>query len=216
VAVEHASRDIELATGKPEGSFDRLYGVIKRCVDLAGSVIGLIVLAVLIPVVWLANRVSSPGPLYYRQERVGLGGKSFEMIKFRSMKPDAEIDEAVWASAQDGRVTPIGRVLRGTHLDELPQAVNVLRGEMSLVGPRPERPEFVQKLSQTIPFYRARHCMKPGITGWAQVHQDYGDSVERAREKLEYDLYYVKRASSFLDLVIVLRTISKMVGFRGR
>jgi exopolysaccharide biosynthesis polyprenyl glycosylphosphotransferase len=216
VAIEHATQDIELATGQTEALFTRFYGVIKRFVDLFGGVIGLLVLLVLMPLVWLGNRFTSPGPLFFRQVRVGKGGHPFTVIKFRSMIPDAELVGAVWASQGDERVTPMGRILRRTHLDELPQVINVLKGEMRLVGPRPERPEFVQDLAKLIPFYRARHSTKPGITGWAQIHQDYGDSIESAKEKLEYDLYYVKKANPLLDILIILHTISKVFGLRGR
>lgn len=216
VAVEHASRNIETATGQAEGLFVRFYGVIKWLMDMAGATVGLLLFGLLWPLVWLGNRLTSPGPMLYRQARVGQGGRSFTVLKFRSMYVDAEEKGAVWATRDDERVTPVGRVLRKSHLDELPQVFNVLRGEMSLVGPRPERPEFVQGLSREIPFYRARHCVKPGITGWAQIHQDYGDSVERAKEKLEYDLYYVKKASPLLDVMIILQTLPKMVGLDGR
>lgn len=155
-------------------------------------------------------------PLFFKQTRVGRSGRPFSIIKFRSMVTDAEKRGAMWAQAHDVRVTKIGRLLRWSHIDELPQIINVLRGEMSLVGPRPERPEFVEQLAPSIPFYRARHCTKPGITGWAQIHQDYGDTIEGAQEKLEYDLYYVKHASPILDMLIMLRTITKVVGLRGR
>lgn len=218
VAVEHTGRNIELAGGAAqETPFARLFSGLKRLADLLGGLIGLLVLVLVIPLVWLANRLASPGPLFFKQERVGLGGKPFMVIKFRSMIPNAEANTgAVWASTNDNRVTAVGNFLRKTHLDELPQVINVLRGEMSLVGPRPERPEFVQELSDYIPFYRVRHCVKPGITGWAQIHQDYGDSISGAQEKLEYDLFYVKHKTPLLDLLILLRTISKVLGLRGR
>jgi exopolysaccharide biosynthesis polyprenyl glycosylphosphotransferase len=216
VPVEHAGQDIELATGSPENPFSRLHQAAKRLLDLVGAGVGLLALLLFIPPLALANRLLSPGPLFFRQQRVGQGGRPFAVIKFRSMCPDAEKNGAVWAAAGDRRVTPLGRWLRHTHLDELPQVLNVLRGEMSLVGPRPERPEFVGELSRCIPFYRARHCLRPGITGWAQIHQDYGDSPEDALEKLEYDLYYAKYANPLLDLNIMLRTVSKVLGLRGR
>ena len=217
VAVDFASRDVETATGFEAGAFVQLSAALKRLIDLIGSMFGLLLLALLIPLVTLGNRLWSPGPLFFRQQRVGVGGRPFVVIKFRSMVPDAEKESgAVWASAGDSRVTSFGYFLRKTHLDELPQVINVLRGEMSLVGPRPERPEFVGELSRQIPFYRARHCVRPGITGWAQIHQDYGDSLEGVAEKLEYDLYYIKRASFALDLIILLRTVTKVFGLRGR
>jgi lipopolysaccharide/colanic/teichoic acid biosynthesis glycosyltransferase len=133
------------------------------------------------------------------------------------MVPDAERHSgAVWTREDDERVTSFGRWLRLTHLDELPQVFNVMKGEMSLIGPRPERPEFVEDLSMSIPFYRVRHSLRPGISGWAQIHQDYGDSVELAQEKLEYDLYYLKRAGPWIDTIIMLRTVSKVLAFQGR
>jgi lipopolysaccharide/colanic/teichoic acid biosynthesis glycosyltransferase len=194
-----------------------MYGLVKRIVDIMGALVAAIPFCLMIPVVALVNLIASPGPLFFRQTRVGRGGKLFYVVKFRSMRPNAEFDSgAVWASENDARITRVGRFLRGTHLDEVPQVINVLRGEMSLVGPRPERPEFVATLSKSIPFYRARHAVRPGITGWAQIHQDYGDSYERAREKLEYDLYYLKRQSPILDTEIILRTVTKVLGLKGR
>lgn len=217
VAFEHASRNVESATGQADGVRLRFYSFTKRLIDLLGSVLGLLLLTGAIPVVVLLNSLLSPGPLFFRQRRVGQGGREFSVIKFRSMVPEAEVvTGAVWAQENDARITSLGRLLRRTHLDELPQVLNVLKGEMSLVGPRPERPEFVAELSRLIPFYRARHSLQPGITGWAQVHQDYGDSLARAKEKLEYDLYYVKHSGPVLDTIIMLRTVSKVLQFRGR
>jgi lipopolysaccharide/colanic/teichoic acid biosynthesis glycosyltransferase len=217
VPIEHASQNIEHATGQSDSAYLRMYGLAKRVVDLVGALVAAVPFCLLIPLVALTNVFASRGPLFFRQTRVGKGGHLFEVIKFRSMRPDAEDGSgAVWASEDDDRVTNVGRFLRRTHLDELPQVINVLRGEMSLVGPRPERPEFVATLSKSIPFYRARHAVRPGITGWAQIHQDYGDSYERAREKLEYDLYYLKRQSPILDTEIILRTITKVLRLKGR
>jgi exopolysaccharide biosynthesis polyprenyl glycosylphosphotransferase len=217
VACEHVSRNVEVASGFDDNPLARLYELAKRVLDLAVSLAGLATLGVLIPCVAACNYLWSPGPLFFTQERVGKGGRNYRVIKFRSMVPEAEEGcSPKWAAEDDARVTRVGRLLRASHLDEIPQIVNVLRGEMSLVGPRPERPEFVARLSEEIPFYRARHAVFPGITGWAQIHQDYGDSVEMAKEKLEYDLYYLKHMSPVLDTTIVLRTIAKVVGFRGR
>jgi lipopolysaccharide/colanic/teichoic acid biosynthesis glycosyltransferase len=170
-----------------------------------------------VPCVALANRIWCPGPLFYHQERVGKGGKRFSVVKFRSMVLDAEADSgAVWACDGDTRVTPVGRVLRRTRLDELPQMWNVLRGEMSLVGPRPERPEFVADLLRQVPFYQARHAVRPGVTGWAQVRYGYGSSVQDALVKLQYDLYYIKHQSLYLELSILVKTAAEMLRFRGR
>lgn len=180
---------------------------IRRACDITMS---LCVLALTLPVMALAAlliRLDSPGPILYRQARVGLQGRVFTLLKFRSMRTDAEAGGPIWAAKQDPRVTRIGSFIRLTRIDELPQLINVLKGEMNFVGPRPERPHFVEQLAEIIPFYRDRSAVKPGITGWAQVNYPYGASVEDARQKLSYDLYYVKRRSLFLDLLILLATV---------
>lgn len=216
VPVDHVGQDLYLVMPMQETSGDRLTRGAKRCADVLGASLGLIGLALLIPVIAFANRLTSPGPLFYRQERVGRGGKTFTCLKFRSMTPDAEKDTgAVWATKDDHRVTRVGRILRATRLDELPQFYNVLVGDMSLIGPRPERPEFVDTLAQTLPFYRSRHAVRPGITGWAQVRQSYANTHDEARTKLEYDLFYVAHVSLWLDLSIILKTLAEIVKFRG-
>jgi exopolysaccharide biosynthesis polyprenyl glycosylphosphotransferase len=162
----------------------------------------------------LAIKLDSRGPVFYRQERVGLGGRSFYCVKFRSMRTDAESDGvARWAAKNDSRVTRVGAFMRKTRIDELPQLITVLKGEMSIVGPRPERPEFVAQLSEQIPFYHLRHGVKPGVTGWAQVRYTYGASVEDARKKHQFDLYYLKNNSIWLDLQILVETVT-VVMFR--
>jgi sugar transferase (PEP-CTERM system associated) len=164
----------------------------------------------------LAIKLTSPGPLLFRQQRVGRGGKIFTVLKFRSMYVDAEARTgAVWATRDDPRITSVGRWLRKLRIDELPQFWNVLRGDMSIVGPRPERPEFVGVLAEKIPFYHQRHCLKPGITGWAQINYKYGDTVEDTVVKLEYDLYYIKHMSPSLDLYIIFQTLKTMLRSRG-
>lgn len=164
----------------------------------------------------LAVRLSSPGPILYRQTRVGLNGKLFTVYKFRSMRADAEARTgAVWAIKDDPRITSVGRLIRKIRFDELPQLFNVLKGEMSIVGPRPERPEFVKTLSEQIPFYRQRHCVRPGITGWAQINYKYGDTLEDTITKLEYDLYYIKNISLSMNLYIIFHTIKAMLLSRG-
>ncbi len=214
--VEYASRNLRLITGKEADLNTRLYYALKRAIDLLIAAVGLVVLAFLILLVALGNALTSPGPLFYRQQRVGRAGRPFAMIKFRTMKPNAETDCAVWACEDDDRVTPLGKWLRLTRIDEIPQVINVLRGEMSVVGPRPERPQFVGEISRTLPIYRARHAVRPGITGWAQIHYHYGDSVEDARIKLEYDLYYVQHANLALDVLIMLQTFPTMLLFKGQ
>jgi len=163
----------------------------------------------------IAIKLDSKGPVFYKQERVGKGGKSYLLWKFRSMRTDAEKDGAVWAKTNDDRVTRVGRFIRKTRMDEIPQVFNVLMGDMSFVGPRPERPVFVEQLKQQIPFYGLRDAVKPGITGWAQIRYPYGASVEDAKNKLEFDLYYVKNGSLFLDLAIIFHTVRHVLLGRG-
>lgn len=175
-----------------------------------------IVTAPIMLLVAVIVRVSSPGPILFRQERVGRDGAPFTLYKFRSMYDGAEASTgAVWATKDDPRVTPVGRWLRKLRLDELPQLLNVVQGEMSIVGPRPERPEFVKTLTEEIPYYRQRHCVKPGITGWAQINLKYGDSLEDTITKLEYDLYYIKNLAATLDAYIIFHTLKVMLLSRG-
>ena len=177
---------------------------------------GVVLLAPLMLLVALLVRLTSHGPTLYRQARVGRNGSLFTLYKFRSMRADAEKDTgAVWAAKNDPRVTPLGKWLRRLRIDELPQLFNVLKGDMSIVGPRPERPEFVATLSEQIPFYRQRHCIRPGITGWAQINHKYGDTLEDTITKLEYDLYYIKNLSPALDFYIIFHTLKVMLLRRG-
>jgi exopolysaccharide biosynthesis polyprenyl glycosylphosphotransferase len=217
VPVEHIGQNwyVSLAVGAaPPGRF---YDVAIRMGDVLFGLSGLIGLGVLIPLVWLGNRFWSPGPLFYSQLRVGRGGKTYKIYKFRTMVPDAEkLTGAVWAKDRDPRITRFGNMLRKSRLDELPQFWNILHGEMGLVGPRPERPEFVDKLAEQIPFYRSRHAVKPGLTGWAQVRYRYGSSVEDALIKLQYDLYYIKYQSFWLNTLILYKTVRVVVGLKGR
>jgi sugar transferase (PEP-CTERM system associated) len=186
--------------------------MLQRWYSLLIAVVGTVVFAPVMLLVALAVKLTSHGPILYRQRRVGQHGVPFEVYKFRSMVADAEASTgAVWASRDDPRVTPVGRFLRKTRLDELPQLFNVVKGEMSIVGPRPERPEFVRTLSEQIPFYRQRHFVKPGITGWAQINHKYGDTLEDTITKLEYDLYYIKNLSPALDAVIMFHTAKVML-----
>ncbi len=187
------------------------YDAIKWMGDIAASLIGLALMLPLWPLIALLIRLDSRGPAIYKQARVGLHGRLFNMYKFRTMRVNAEQDGARWAEKNDSRVTRIGRFLRRSRLDELPQLWNILRGDMSLVGPRPERPEFVEKLSELIPHYRQRHLIKPGLTGWAQIRYSYGASVEDAHRKLCYDLYYLKHRSIDLDTAIIIRTIGRFL-----
>jgi lipopolysaccharide/colanic/teichoic acid biosynthesis glycosyltransferase len=177
---------------------------------------GLALSIVILGAVALAVRFSSPGPVFYHQRRVGKDGRVFTIHKFRSMRTDAEAQTgAVWASAADPRVTSVGRFLRRTRLDELPQLWNVLMGDMSFVGPRPERPEFVAKLTTEIPYYGQRHVVRPGLSGWAQVRHAYGASVDDSLQKLQYDLFYIKHMSIALDLFIIFNTIKTVILRKG-
>jgi exopolysaccharide biosynthesis polyprenyl glycosylphosphotransferase len=186
----------------------RFRGAAHRGLDLAVALALLLFTSPLMLLAALAIKLDSPGPVFYRQERVGRGGRPFMLVKLRSMRADAEAGGAPqWASKQDPRVTRVGRFLRLTRIDELPQVLNVLRGEMALVGPRPERPAFVEQLGRAIPHYHDRACVRPGITGWAQVNYPYGASVEDARMKLAYDLHYVQHRGLRLDVRILLATI---------
>jgi len=188
----------------------------KRAIDVGVAVVALVVLAPLMLLIAAVVKLTSPGPVLYHQKRVGQHGAVFTVHKFRTMRADAEAQTgAVWARVNDDRVTPVGRAMRRSRLDELPQLWNILRGDMSLVGPRPERPEFVRTLTEQIPFYGQRHVVRPGLTGWAQVRYTYGSSVEDAMEKLQYDLFYIKNLSLPLDLFIAFSTIKIVVLRRG-
>lgn len=188
----------------------------KRLFDIAASLILLILAFPLILIAAIAVKLDSKGPAFYRQRRVGLYNQGFDIIKLRSMRSDAEVaGTAVWAEKNDPRVTRIGRIIRKIRVDELPQCWSVLKGEMSFVGPRPERPQFVEDLEGQLPYYAERHMVKPGITGWAQINYPYGASIEDSRQKLEYDLYYAKNYSPFLDLLILLQTIRVVIWPEG-
>lgn len=185
-----------------------LSSIAKRSFDIVASLLLLVLTLPVVAVTALLIKLESPGPAFYRQRRVGLYNQPFDILKLRSMREDAEAGgKAVWAAEADPRVTRIGRFIRKVRIDELPQTWTVLKGEMSFVGPRPERPQFVGDLEQQLPFYAERHMVKPGITGWAQINYPYGASIEDARHKLEYDLYYAKNYSPFLDLLILLQTL---------
>ena len=223
IRVEEASRFFERLTGKismehlqpwqlwrlvfaETGRWARLNRRLRRVFDVVSSLIGIALSLPIMALTAIAIRIESPGPVVYTQERVGLRGRKFRIFKLRSMRADAEARGPVWASENDPRVTRVGRVIRRLRIDETPQFFNILRGEMSLIGPRPERPEFVERLEKRIPYYSERHLVKPGLTGWAQVSYPYGASFEDAREKLQYDLYYIKNQSPLLDAIILLET----------
>lgn len=188
---------------------------VRRMLSVVVASTALLICLPFLPLIALAVRLSSPGPIFFRQTRVGYHGRLFTTLKFRTMRQDAEKNGAVWAKEGDSRITSIGRLMRKTRLDEIPQLWNVLRGDMGFVGPRPERPEFVEWLSKEIPFYELRHMIRPGLTGWAQVRYKYGASLEETKRKLEYDLYYLKHLSVGLDLLIIFETIKTVILRRG-
>ncbi|HTH52319.1 MAG TPA: TIGR03013 family XrtA/PEP-CTERM system glycosyltransferase [Edaphobacter sp.] len=189
--------------------------IARRLVSTLAAATGLLLFLPFFPFVVLAVKLSSTGPIFFRQTRVGLGGRNFTVIKFRTMRTDAEAAGAKWASKDDPRATKVGRFMRKTRIDEIPQLWNVLRGDMGFVGPRPERPEFVPWLSENIPYFDLRHMIRPGLTGWAQVRYGYGSTLEEAREKLEYDLYYIKHMTLGLDLLIMFETVKTILRRRG-
>ena len=193
----------------------RLYGTFKRGLDIIAACVGLLGLAFLLPAAWIAIKLVDRGPMFYRQERLGKYGRPFTILKLRTMRTERRAVQRQ-TGAEDERITRVGRVLRKLHLDELPQAWNILKGDMSVVGPRPEQPEYVAMLQESIDFYNTRLSVRPGLTGWAQVNLGYSDGVEGAREKLSYDLYYIKRQSPALDLLIVARTFFSVLSLNGR
>ncbi|XCF07761.1 sugar transferase [Tamlana crocina] len=195
---------------------NKLYLFFHRLFDVFVSLIGIVLGIVLSPLILIGNFIGNRGPLFYKQERVGKNGKVFNIIKFRTMVKNAELDGAVWSTKGDVRITPFGKFMRNTRIDEIPQFINILKGEMSLIGPRPERPFFVKELSRMLPFYETRHMVKPGLTGWAQVKTRYGSSVDDSLLKLQYDLYYIKHRGFFLDMNVLVKTLSTVIFFRGQ
>ena len=230
VAIEEGSSLYERLTGKVGVEMLRPSWIIfsgnsrrgatwlaaRRALNIAAALLGLLVGLPVAIIAAIAIKLDSPGPVFYRQERVGKNGRIFKIIKFRSMREDAETGDPVWSTENDQRITRVGRVMRRIRIDELPQFINILRGEMGLVGPRAERSFFVEQLTRQIPFYSQRHLVEPGLTGWAQVMYGYGSSVEDAQQKLQYDLYYIKNVSFWFDLWVILKSIRIILFGRGR
>jgi sugar transferase (PEP-CTERM system associated) len=230
VAVEECAQYYERLTGKIASEMLRPSWLIfsrnsrysnvahhaRRALNAALAVVGFVLSLPLMLLTAIAVKLDSAGPIFYTQERVGKNGRTFRIIKFRSMRTDAEKDGAVWAAAADPRITRVGRVIRKLRIDELPQFINIIRGDMNFVGPRPERPVFVEQLEKEIPYYSQRHLVKPGLTGWAQIKYPYGASTKDAIEKLRYDLYYVKNQNLLLDAGIVFETVKTVLFGRGR
>jgi exopolysaccharide biosynthesis polyprenyl glycosylphosphotransferase len=217
VPIRYLEADWILRSFVDEARVNAFYELAKRFLDILGGLVGVLLLIIMLPFIAVAILLDSGRPIFYTQVRMGQGAQPYYIIKFRTMRQDAEPDgQPQWAEENDRRATRVGRFLRKTHLDEFPQFINVLRGEMSLVGPRAERPELVQWFQQHVPFYRARLLVKPGITGWAQVNQDYAATIDETIEKLEYDLYYIKHRSLLMDFRVLMRTPNMVLGFRGR
>ena len=221
---EHLHRKVWLKGFRPrwlvcsrDFTVSKAFLFLKHIFDVAFALAVILLTAPLLALISIAIKLTSPGPVFLRQERIGQQGKPFTLLKFRSMRENAELETGpVWAQKNDRRVTSIGRFLRRFHLDELPQAFNVLRGDLTFVGPRPERPYFVEVLKQRIPYYSLRHCVQPGVTGWAQVNYGYGASIEDAYEKLQYDLYYIKNMSLTLEVKILLKTLGRVFWGQGQ
>lgn len=216
IPVQNVDKDFYRYFPFSRSNQNKFYILIFRVFDILISFTGLLCGILISPLIILGNFIGNRGKLFYQQERVGKNGVVFNILKLRTMAKDAEVSGPQYAQKNDYRVTKFGRFLRRSRIDEIPQFYNVLKGEMSLIGPRPERPVFVKDLSKLIPFYDTRHIIKPGLTGWAQVMADYGDCYEDSLEKLQYDLYYIKHRGIFLDLSILLKTLSTVIFFRGQ
>ena len=216
IPVQYLEKDFYKFFSFSRRNDSKFYLVFHRLFDILVSLLGILLGFLLLPFILIGNFLGNRGQLMYRQERVGKHGKSFEILKFRTMCCDAEANGAQWAQKNDTRVTRFGRFLRRSRLDEIPQFYNILKGEMSLIGPRPERPVFVKELSEMIHYYDTRHVIKPGLTGWAQVMADYGNSHGDSLDKLQFDLYYIKHRNIFLDITILTKTLSTIIFFRGQ
>jgi lipopolysaccharide/colanic/teichoic acid biosynthesis glycosyltransferase len=217
VPVNYLESDWILKSFVDEANQSTFYEIFKRLVDIIGALIGLFILLFIGPFICIAILLETGMPIFFKQERAGKNSVPFTMQKFRSMIVEAEIEgKAILASEEDDRTTKVGKILRKTHLDEWLQFWNVFKGEMSIVGPRPERPELVDEFQSKIPFYRARLLAKPGITGWAQIHYNYFSTIDEMTMKLEYDLYYIKHRSFWMDIFILIRTVGTIFGLRGR
>ena len=216
IPVQYVARDFYRYFPFSRSNQNQLYLSIARIVEIAISVIGLAVGIVLVPFILLGNALGNRGKLFYTQERVGKNGHIFKILKLRTMVKNAETHGAVFTTVNDSRVTAFGKFLRKARVDEFPQFLNVLKGEMAVIGPRPERPVFVNEIAEVMPFYETRHVIKPGLTGWAQVNYAYGETIDDSLIKLQYDLYYIKHRSVFLDINIMLKTFSTILFYRGQ
>ncbi|MBG6187812.1 exopolysaccharide biosynthesis polyprenyl glycosylphosphotransferase [Flavobacterium sp. CAN_S2] len=216
IPVQYMSRDFYRFFPFSRSNQNKLYLLTVRIFEIVVSLFGLIVGLVLFPIILVGNAIGNRGRLFYSQERVGKDGVVFEILKFRTMVKNAESNGAVFTATNDSRVTVFGKFLRKTRMDEFPQFINILKGEMAVIGPRPERPVFVHEIAEIMPFYETRHIIKPGLTGWAQVNYSYGETIDDSLIKLQYDLYYIKHRSIYLDLNIAFKTITTVLFYRGQ
>ena len=216
IPVQYVERDFYRFFPFSRSNQNRLYLLLVRVLEILVSFVGLLITALLIPFIFLGNALANKGSLFYTQERVGKDGVVFKILKFRTMIENAELEKAIFATVNDNRITAFGKFMRKTRMDEFPQFVNILKGEMAVIGPRPERPFFVKEIAERMPFYETRHVIKPGLTGWAQVNYSYGESIEESLIKLQYDLYYIKHRSFYLDFSITLKTITTILFYRGQ
>ncbi len=216
IPVQYVSRDFYRYFPFSRSNQNHLYLLIVRILEIIISIIGLSIGLLLLPLILIGNFFGNRGKLFYTQERVGKNGEVFNIMKFRTMVKNAEKDGAVFATSNDTRITPFGKILRKSRIDEFPQFINILEGDMAVIGPRPERPIFVKEIAEVMPFYETRHVIKPGLTGWAQVNYSYGETIDDSLIKLQYDLYYIKHRSLFLDFNIIFKTLSTILFYRGQ
>ncbi|MBY0487034.1 MAG: exopolysaccharide biosynthesis polyprenyl glycosylphosphotransferase [Flavobacteriaceae bacterium] len=216
IPVQYVSRDFYRYFPFSRSNQNHLYLLVTRLAEIIFSLVGLLFGLLFFPLIVVGNFIGNRGGLFYTQERVGQNGKYFKIYKYRTMVKNAESNGAVFTTINDTRITPFGKFMRKTRLDEFPQFINILKGDMAIIGPRPERPVFVNEIAEVMPFYETRHVVKPGLTGWAQVNYTYGDSIQDSLVKLQYDLYYIKHRSVFLDINIIIKTFSTVLFYRGQ
>ncbi|WP_395074168.1 exopolysaccharide biosynthesis polyprenyl glycosylphosphotransferase [Flavobacterium sp.] len=216
IPVQYLARDFYRYFPFSRSNYNKLYLIFVRFLEIVFSIIGLLIGSIISPLILIGNGIGNRGAMFYSQERVGQNGNIFNIYKLRSMIVNAEANGAVFATTNDARITSFGKFLRKSRLDEVPQFINVLKGDMAIIGPRPERPVFVKEIADIMPFYQTRHIVKPGLTGWAQVNYAYGETLQDSLIKLQYDLYYIKHRSLFLDLNITVKTVSTILFYRGQ
>jgi len=216
IPVQYVARDFYRYFPFSRSNQNHLYLFAVRILEIVFSLAGILVGIALLPLILIGNALGNRGKLFYTQERVGKNGEVFNILKLRTMIKNAEVNGAVFTTTNDARITPFGKFMRKTRIDEFPQFINILKGDMGVIGPRPERPVFVREIAEVMPFYETRHVIKPGLTGWAQVNYSYGDSIDDSLMKLQYDLYYIKHRSVFLDINITIKTLSTILFYRGQ